>query len=779
MTDISVKPHRKSVRSSISKHGDRNRRSSLPQALAMNLKTSSASLSSSSTISSLASRRQSAELALFRRRNLADTCAFCGESLAHLHRELVELSCGDVCHGECLDIMFDRDYLEQWPVCNLCGERTRCADESSTAHSSMLIHDVLWFEKPLPEPPAGSSLSLDLLGPFEPPATVSSHPVTPLNQIIPDTLKDPLPDTIMVGGHQLEVDPAAAHVHYDEMRNDILQPKVACSKSASVRLHNGASSQNLAYLFTVTAPRVYKNTQPSQHELQAVQEIRRQIKKFLSTEIVNWQLNFFDDAIGDDLIIFDHLHVSTNGHDWDGVCCFLFENILLLIDGHKLIGQVLINQDVRSVKATPNGVVLDLGDNPVPQLHIRHDNPIVLSKWETMIQKLLDHKPIAYINMFQLSSNAWGLFKDCLDIPLEVVEFSHLMQNNLDIPSPMLLQAVPDPDPLPLNLIVSIPLINLGTNMSNDEYKTHIVTMLKSIKASLRPIDKMGLIFVGTDSRRNPNRSGAFIGCVESSWDGWDRVIEDIKVSGNTRGSHTLFANELQELKISIEKCMDLFPFIPTGPNNINKFIILNCNNYQQSMPLDSGMEKTQALLSRMINSLLDKLSISLVRIGRYHTEACSYIQDLISKPISDSTHVKYSYGTEILRFEDFEEFNLELNSLITNEYQSICIPNMNIEVLKDIGTKSMVNFDLIEVNGYLVPVTADSVTLLIKDVKPSTERTILVQVKLNIGVGQLEDTFGPILCLQELPIIRWQAKWLGDSNCSGSVGSKISQARG
>lgn len=427
------------------------------------------------------------------------------------------------------------------------------------------------------------------------------------------------------------------------------------------------------------------------------------------TEIENWFDYIDDNALGD-LVLFDFLNITTNGLDWDLVLCVLFERTLLMINDKKLIGIVSVD-DIVKINRQDNMLTLLMINELLPELQMNEQDLVIL-KWEHYLNQLVTKNSIS-VNLMQLTTNGWDEIPSNL-VSDDIQHFNNIYKGSCQIPVKYLIQMLPKPDILPLNLILSVCVINNNSGLTNDQYRTQLIKMINIIRTNLRSIDQLGLIFIGTDGSKYCFNKGSFIGCVSSSWDGWDRILEDLQIYNNDQSITT----NLQELQIVFEKLFDIYPFIP-NKNHINKVIILNLNNFEDEIV------KNDLLIRRI--STMEKLSITLIRIGK-ENETIQYINRLISRPTKD---LKIIYGENILRFQSLDNFLSTLPELIEN-YKHIIIPTLSISLQGSI--------EKIEINGKLVDIQTsissppmspllsllqNNITLLVKDIIPHQLRNI------------------------------------------------------
>ena len=404
-------------------------------------------------------------------------------------------------------------------------------------------------------------------------------------------------------------------------------------------------------------------------------------------------------------LLFDYLHISTNGEDWDYVFCVLLETKFLMIDNDKLVGQLSIDEMVKLVKNIDGSLTILTNTDTLPELQVNEVELIVI-KWKYYLDKLiglksrkLDQSQLP--NLLQLTTNAWNQINKKI-LPTEIQNFAETIANNQDIPTKYLIETLPLPDELPINLILSISVINNNSGFSNSDFREEIRKIVSTAKESLRDFDTLGLIFVGTDGSRVCGNKGSFIGCASPAWDGWDRIINEIEIYDN--GTSGYFKTNLQELQLTFEKITDIYPFIP-NKNNINKVIVVNCNNF------DDTIVENDSLIRRL--SALDKLSITIIRIGNDNL-TIKYIDELMTKPTND---MKITYGDNVVKFANVQNFIDTIPDLIEN-YQEITIPTLTIDLQG--------NVDNLEINGNMVETNNQSdIKLLIKDLIHQQPRKI------------------------------------------------------
>lgn len=414
------------------------------------------------------------------------------------------------------------------------------------------------------------------------------------------------------------------------------------------------------------------------------------------SKLDNWN-EFVDEKSLGNLLFFDYMNISTNGNDWDSILCVLFETNVLMINDEKLIGMVSI-PDLIKINKEGDSLNLIMTNDLLPELQIQQQE-LVITKWEYYLNHLIKNEEYE-VTEFQLSVNAWDLIPEIYQSK-DIIEFNKVINTNDTIPDKFIIKSLPKPDALKLNMIIAVSVINHNTGLSNEQYRSQLIKLICEVKKGLRAIDNLGLIFVGIDGLSK----GSFIGCVSSTWEGWNQVLEDIEIFENQE-----FETNLQELSLSIEKLFDIYPFIP-NKNHINKVNILSMNNFADEVDAND-------LLIRRLSSL-EKLSISLIRVGKQN-DTISHLRKLMTRPTKD---LKIAYGDFLIQFKSLANF-IECIPEIIESYQNIVIPSLALTLN---GT------DSINIDGTVV--VGDNITLLIKDILPFEPKNIELSAKNCIKI--------------------------------------------
>lgn len=645
---------------------------------------------------------------LLARRASNRQCVLCDESLTanFAGESAVELVCLHLCHVVCLHVMLDDD--DALAKCNICGERARCADEE--------LHTTL--------------LKLDILDELD-----ELH----MEQLLLLRLDDDQPSTenpvsFEMGSHQDSqlLLPGLSDAYLTKIYDDLLRPRVALVAAEDAVELSDSPCHDVLCLLSIRPPQIYSCPEQSDHENVAQKEVVASMVASLAGAL-NWDNSIGFGALGS-LLMVDNLNISVNGTDWDQVLIYFFQHALIMVDSklNSLVGQVVIDRDVCNMNQFGSTIILNLLNDAVPELHINTLNPIVFVKWSHFLTKALKRQPVA-IPFFQFSTNAWNLVDSKTTVPDDILRFSDLMNKGVEVPPSLLIRAVPPPDPSALNLVLSMLLIN-NSSLSDDTYRERIISMIRAIKSTLRPFDKLGLIFVGTDGSGKPCNKGSFVGCVEANWDGWNSIVDGIEIFPNRNEKfQPILNNGFEEMLVSFQKYIDLSPFIPAGPKNNNKFLILNSNEYE------SFTHKDEDEVSKKLKALLDDLkgtanfSVDVVRLGQAYNSEVERLQRMISTSvhIKATNTVRESYGNNLYRFDSFEPFICMLPSLIA-KYQSIYVSNFSIN-LETTGGYSQ--FSQLEIDGKLSSIDAypDSNLLVnIQNLYDDSERNVLFKVRID-----------------------------------------------
>ncbi|KAK6201654.1 uncharacterized protein RJT21DRAFT_120718 [Scheffersomyces amazonensis] len=664
-----------------------------------------------------------------------ERCAFCHEmlSLSLPGETIIPLTCLDQCHEDCLVASFDTTNLTHLPICGACNQPTRSLDESN--HSN-IIQRLLLTNNPI-------EVTQVYYSEDEKVTEIGAYGVDDNNN---DDSKDS---------------------YYDDLISNILNPRVQCYSDLNRLKISANSTYKLDYLISLKSPLVYQKNEPTVEEI----EIRSKLVDYFKTTFLqniqdtNGEIGFIEEL--GDLLMFDYFHISTNATSWDWMCCYLFEDMLLLIGDGVLVGQLSVSKDICGVNRTTNEDILaiNLRTEVLPELYLKSNNKLVLLKWESVLIDLYNSNASGRPNLFQFTTNAWQEVWDSgIELSEDVKNYSHLAINGKDIPSKYLIQALPEVQPLPLNLVVSVPLYN-NTSLTDNDLKQELVRILRNIKELLRPIDKLALIFVGTYQNRNPKDKSTFIGFMPPEWKDWEEVFNDIVII--PKGDQ-IFKTEWNELMSSFQKCQDLYSLIPESNTEIHKLLVLNLQSKSEDIELTSLEVKK---LSQIIDDIAEKISISIIRIGNDYTNNLENLTELLAVIPQDRT-LSTKFSNPIKRYNSFGEFIDGIPKLIHN-LQSICIPKLTLELKVDKLFGESLTISEVEINGSLKKFTdIDSLRILIQDIGPLYDRNILLKVKLYVSNRLYKD-----LQYEDLDIVKYDYSWLKFSEGAQSVSLKLSKS--
>ncbi|KAG7664385.1 FAR1 [[Candida] subhashii] len=595
-----------------------------------------------------------------------DNCAFCQVLLsASLPGESnVLLSCDHLCHEQCLTVMMDKTGIIENLKCGICDQDTKCQDEN-------VVKDLMkkWKEGSGQEYlKENSLLDLKVTPTFGPMAESES-----MLQEIPEIEKNHKNMTVYF-------------------------PNIECACQADKTLDQGDIT-NFNCVFTIKSPEVYKKSPNTRDET----ELKEKIVSHIRTK---FKLAF--ENLGD-LLMFDKVEVSVTGREWDEATAYLFNQYFLLYDEETLVGVVSLEDDLTTVNAEDRMLTLNLTKETLPELSVRFPSTVISVKWDSAINSLKNKSNKVNYSLFEFSGTFWKEFQDKFDIPEDLIKFTDLVVNDNEIPEEYLAKALPCPEDLPLNLIVAIPLVN-RTGLSDQEYQDNVVCMIEMVLEVLRPKDKLGVIWIGINGQGEASKKGAFTGCIESSWDGWREMIQNISVVANS------FRNNLEELKIAFQKCSELYPFIDVDNNSIKKFIIISGNDY-----LSDRNTVADKNLIKLVNDMKSKISVTLIRIGKVTNKPIDILHRLLSKDMS--------FGNHLLIFNSFREMIIDGGPLIQNHFQKICIPELSIEMELDQPHVSL----NVEESGFLAEKEgSNKICIRLKDLIPNSERTVSVALTHN-----------------------------------------------
>ena len=464
---------------------------------------------------------------------------------------------------------------------------------------------------------------------------------------------------------------------------DIYNPRVTCTSEISeVTL---TPPYEIAYVLNVQAPLIFSNYEPTLEDLQ----LKERVEEFLKTRLD------IDKDVGQ-LVIFDTLEISVTGQSWDVALVCLFENYLLIYEDELLVGIISVQLDISSIDGEDE-LVLNLAKDSLPELRLRHLNRLVIKKWGAVLLKMTEEDGVVTTNIYQLTNTYWTHIPREYYVPQDLIKLNKAILSGTTISNSDTARILPTPKQLLLNLILALPLVNQSP-LTDLEYKTQLQLIFEETLHALRPNDKLGIIFLGIDGSKKPCAKGSFVGCTEPSWSEWKQVIRDITIVPNS------FQSNLHEINVAIEKCMELYPFIPGTSSSVNKLLILSPNMY-------SDLSKNVPT-SKFIDAINEKLSCTVVCVGKNYGNY---------QPFKSIT----TFDTPFLRFESLTEFGNLLMYLINENLHRICIPKLTLTLKAAPGFR----FTHLDSRG---AIDTSQLTLTIKDIIPQSQKLIVLKVQAD-----------------------------------------------
>lgn len=705
-----------------------------------------------------------------------------------IDEDLLELSCKHVCHRDC--------FINNILTCKKCTEY-------SVSQEVFELHN--------------DSNRMEFTTPNLAPTDI---PMTPSDQMIPDPLRNsPLtgskshalqPPPNAIPNHRMKPLPPNNHLqqaHLQQQQQQLLSPRSSFNKNLNRDLFDSLMkpkvkflnefddskilvSQNcededykVNYLINVKPPKFFNSINDDKHLM-----IKHQIFEEIKFNILNNVISTNDESIIDfnnlgNLIIFEIIDISTNGNNWDQVRLLLFESSLILIDikGSTLIGQISITKDILDMTRFVSGIRLNLNNQAIPELQICSDIPLIISRLEYYFKKLLNHQFVLETSLFQLTTNGWNLIKDNYsNLPIDILRFQNCIENNLEIPEPILIKTMPSPEILPLNLIISITLLN-NSSLTNAEYRTQIIQFLDNVRKSLRSFDRLSLIFVGIDGAGFPCKKGSFIGSVEPNWSGWDSIYNEVKIQSNlTNKYQPILHTGYDELEITLDKCKSLLPFINSSVNSINKLVVINSNDYEPTLINNTKLSSLEAKFKDVLNNGEKNLSIDFFRVGEHYSPELEFGQKVCLQPsLVNNDILKIPYGSQLLRYDTFGEFSINFLNMIHNTYHQICLPNISLDILKIIGSRDIVDFYKIEVNGKLIEVeNFSNLKICLNNITVNCENNIMLSLNLKLSKLNFDNLNYNNDKLIDIPLFSYMSSWLSESDDYKVLNANIYQDR-
>ncbi|KAI5955966.1 FAR1 [Candida theae] len=646
------------------------------------------------------------------KRHNGQICCFCQDSiqLTLPGETIIPLSCEHLCHKNCFMMLIDPRNRKQLPICDICKASTNVVDEDvylgafGSTSTMTGIDNESSDDDDDDDDETDSTMDTPILSQNASAPLIS----TPTDQIINNQLHTP-----PTSARKVDCEPL------------LFSPIITCTSE----MHPIKPFENneVSYVLNIKPPPIYSNSssQFNPSDLKLKWKVSHYVIERLS---LNGELG--------ELIAFDKMRISVDGEVWDESCIYLFSKFLLVYNDETLAGVVSISNDLCSVGMIDGVLNLNLTDSSLPELYLSNQfSQTITEKWEYVLQKVKENQQ-PNTNLFQFTSTCWLDLQYNVDVPSNLIRFNYLLVHGEELPSFYLAKILPPPHPLALNIVIAVPLFN-KTNLSNADYLSRLQEFLHHIRSSLNDTDKMALIFLGVDHLHNPKASGTFIGCIEASWNGWDDIIKDMSIVANT------FSNDAQELEVALEKCADLYPFIPCKDNSINKLLLLSCGEY------DVVNERKHNLGIKRV----PRMSLTLLRVG-------SHVD--IFKEMSAVS--KFEYGNEpVLRYATFDRLFLSIE-LLMKRIQSTCISHLEI----NFKTENNITISSIELFGKMKQMESQSQKISFNGIASSDERNFLITVKVQESNPELG----------KVPLFNYRATWGDNKSIEKTVIANIDQSR-
>lgn len=457
------------------------------------------------------------------------------------------------------------------------------------------------------------------------------------------------------------------HLNYIESLQKLLKPDIKIEEKTDNK-----------YQISVTTRAANENPIMSEEE---------ECKKNRILKIIegNLRLEFqesFENLNSGSLLLFDYLQISTNENEWDTLTCYLFQKMIIMVQQCELVGTLYLDE-ICSMYKSKNEIALNLTKEMIPELFIREEDSIVLKKWSFHLNHFIKNKetyPEHNIHLFQLTTNAWNLV-DPQDLPSDIQNMS--IQNEIGYETPESLSAkiLPPTESLPLNLMISVSLIN-NTNMTNKKYRKFLINTLQTAKNCLREEDNLGLIFVGINNIGASSNSGTFIGFINLSWNGWEEIFERIEVFSNS-----LNISVVTELSIAINKCSLLSMFLPKGRNMINKLLFISSNQH-----VEARLPPTN--IAKELDTLLNNSSISFTIIANPLPKVQNCIHRIITSAEKATSKQGFLiFAATLAQIGSWEEMSMTVSDLIKS-YQTTITPSVRIYIMGNLQNATLIDND-------------------------------------------------------------------------------------
>lgn len=288
-----------------------------------------------------------------------DTCAICEESLSILldNEVRVELTCGDICHLNCLHLITPKneDIKSVCPTCRkytLCLEpdvRERFSQERLNNYSPVAYHTPEYSDL---------EIGLDSFSPYT--------PLLPNIMIKSDVLTRP-------------------NVELEFNTNDKGEDVMDC-------------------ILKVESPTLFNSAAPM-IDIELTRRIQENLAIILEPTIPNFSCS--------KTVIFDYLEVNLNGENYGKSRCFLSKSSLVVLAlDDMVICQLAVDDICTLSQEEERSLVLNLLRSDLPEFELIGAWEI-LAKWKFYLEKLCQTEPDdILVPITQITSNAWDLLSE-------------------------------------------------------------------------------------------------------------------------------------------------------------------------------------------------------------------------------------------------------------------------------------------------------------------------------------------------------------------------------
>jgi cyclin-dependent kinase inhibitor FAR1 len=648
----------------------------------------------------------------------------------------------------------NKDDITASPECSFCGSKAKPTDESvlEELYSQTLVNDDDTYHgqyelhTPIIEQ-RGTFLKGDILPKFpltglKPVLFETSTPYTPVNQMTDNLNSAGFQPSAGFEAVNSSITPApkerpstlthrwSKRMSPPHCSNDLIKPQVSIlSEYAKHTVDDNISSYTMSLMLNIFTNEL-KNDEVSSDDAGLKMKINNKVVSLLQKQITDSKAVDFNKL--PQLTMFDHFEISLDGFSWESVYAFIFSDVLLIINQEfdSIIGTVLLMEHfTNSVVQDEKTLTLYFSTVTLPELQIRSQSRVVLPKWDDFFTYKL--KQGKKVSLMQMTTNSWNLVDDIdIHIPEEITKFNSLMEKGLDLPLNLMKLMLPQPQRLPVNLIVSVPLFNT-TQLDNAEYLRNVKQSLRLILDELESQDKFGLVILGRSGQRvlSPKES-TFFGMTSSEWQGWDEIIDELE-SYNSRemGDLNSLVKSLKNLALTVSELSD--------EASVKKLVILRCTNV--SIPIDTEfqwlLDQGFSIYDHLISDKYDALTESLFN------------------QLSDS-HGRQQY--QMFRHNDLEHFQNSISKMM-NTFKRTYINDFKFQF--DIGAP-FVSLTKVESSGKMTtPQDSHHWDTTLKDLEDGYYHNVRFDITIEVDKLCNEYHFEKNQ-FQEIPVIKYSYEY-------------------